>query len=67
MIDMKTRNEMRTMEVLLRGAISELPAEDQAAVHALADKLVEDMQKSDGHITILATNLAMSRFAQSQR
>ncbi len=66
MTDLKTKNEMKTMELLLRGAISELPVDVQAAVHAMADKLVEDMNKSDGHITILAVNLAMSRFTQSQ-
>ena len=66
MTDLKTKNEMKTMELLLRGVISELPVDVQAAVHAMADKLVEDMSKSGGHITILAVNLAMSRFTQSQ-
>lgn len=66
MNDQKTKNEMRTMELLLRGAVSELSAESQAAVQALADKLVEDMNKPDGHITLLAVNLAMSRYAQAQ-
>ena len=66
MTDKKTKNEMKTMELLLRGAVSEMRDEDQTAVHAMADKLVEDMNKSDGHITILAVNLAMCRFTQSQ-